>query len=87
MKPLLLTVYFGLFAADGVTSHIQLDRGKAEAYLSQSPWIDDGIIVAQSTALYWITERRLKEHPKIKWTIRLSVAGIHGAYALRNAKQ
>lgn len=85
MTELALAAYLALFSADAVTTHVALSQGAYELYLSQSPAVNDLIIAGQAGLLYWSTSKI--KRPAIRWTIRLSIASLHGYAAVHNARQ
>lgn len=82
MNGLLLAGYIALFASDGATTHIALNRGAHELLLTQSPSVNDGLLAAEAGSLWWATAKI--QRPWLRWTVRLSIAGVHGAVAAHN---
>lgn len=82
MNGLLLAGYLSLFAADASTTHIALNRGAHELLLTQSPSVNDGLTAAEAGSLWWATARIQRRW--LRWTVRLSIAGVHGAVAAHN---
>lgn len=85
MNALAVAVYVGCFAADGTSTHVALTQYHArERLLTASPVANDAIIGGQAAAV-WIVTRRI-DRPWLRWTVRLSVAGVHGAAAVMNTR-
>jgi hypothetical protein len=86
MDHLALVLYLTLFGADGASTHVALARPNAhELFLTQRPSINDALIAGQAAGLYALTARI--QNPRVRWTVRLVVAGVHGAAALYNVRQ
>jgi hypothetical protein len=86
MNHLAFVAYLSLFGADAVTTHQALRLpGAHELYLTQSPLTNDALLTAQAGALWWATSRI--KRPALRWTIRLSIAGLHGYAAVHNRQE
>lgn len=85
MKGIALGVYLACFAGDARTTTIAMrDYGAREIWLTQSPTVNTAIVAGQAGALWIATEH--VQRPWLRWTVRLSVAAIHGAAAVHNAR-
>lgn len=85
MTAIALALYLGGFAGDAITTRLALGQGGREVLLTQSPLANDVLIASQATALYLVT--RKIQRPRLRWTVRLIVAGVHGAAMVHNLRQ
>lgn len=86
MNALALAAYLTLCGSDAATTHTALSMpGSHELILTQSPYVNDGLILGSSWGVWRIT-RDIK-NPWLKWSARFAVASIHGAMAAHNIKE
>jgi len=88
MNEVLLSVYLSCFAMDGSTTHIAFAKYSGqvrEVFMTQNPWVNDGLVAAQSAGLLWATKNM--KNGWIKWSVRLGVAGVHGWAATHNIRE
>jgi hypothetical protein len=86
MKELALFTYVACFSGDAITSHYALTQpGVHERLFTQQPVVNDVLIAGQAIGLYAATTRI--QRSKLRWTIRLSIAAIHGGAAIYNLQR
>lgn len=82
MNAIALAAYLALFGADAATTHQAIARGGHEMFLTQSSALNDVLMAGQASALWWATGKI--HRPALRWTLRLAIAGAHGAAAAHN---
>lgn len=87
MKTFMIVAYLSGLGMDGVTTHTALSDPQHrfhEAVMTQNPWVNDGIIVAQAVGGTWALNRIYKDHPKLVVGLGVALGALRFSVGVHN---